>query len=873
MSRLIGYRDGFGAGWDWIVVSDESGRKRPRRWTALPLLAVMAVAAFAAFATLKDAGNTEAEGGLSGAIFTTTPDGGIVNENVRYDDKRDVYLDGGPPPNAPATAAGLPDGLYVFQVTDPPGKMLLSEDPAKCRIFRVAGGVIVQRVTPSSLPLGLTNTYSRSGAAFPCHIEDNPPHPTNPGVRGDSGRHDTNADADHYSDAGAIVEQLMPYGTTPNPGGVYKAWVTPLGIYDAKDRRSLTDQLNAVPGQLPRGQQKPQLCPDFCSGADQGFGGARDHVKTDNFKVKEFFPPEIKVRKFHDINGNGVWDSGEPEIGVDQCVLADGTIANCPPGPGGGWPYNFTEPVDGGTVTNGFYTPQTHVAGTAGTYTACEARLSGWTQSAAYLDGVLHDADQCVPVIVQGASGERHEIIFGNFRPPTKSGVKFEDLDGDGRAREAGEPGLANWTITLAGTDGRGNPVNLSTVTSAGGSYSFTVPPGTYTVCEVLKAGWIQSYPPGSGCYNVTLVSGQVDDDNDFGNFRPATKSGVKFEDLDGDGSAREAGEPGLPNWTITLAGTDGRANPVNLSTITSADGSYSFTVPPGAYTVCEVLKAGWTQSYPPSGCYNITLTSGQLDSDNDFGNFRPATKSGAKFQDTNGNSARDPAEPGLPNWQICLSGTTGAGAAVNHCTLTDANGRYTFTVPPGTYTVCETRQAGFVQTYPLSGAACANGTIGWSVTLRSGDDDRDNDFGNRPNEGCTPGYWKVDQHWDSWPAPWSPGGSLSAMFSGVLNPPYATHVAGLGDGATVLMGSATQVQALSFQGGDTVPEKAEILLRAAVAAVLNADSPGVNFPWTSAQVQAAVNAALASQDATTILNLANQLDRDNNGPGGCPLN
>ena len=32
----------------------------------------------------------------SGAIFTTTPDGGIVNENVRYDLKREVYLDGGP---------------------------------------------------------------------------------------------------------------------------------------------------------------------------------------------------------------------------------------------------------------------------------------------------------------------------------------------------------------------------------------------------------------------------------------------------------------------------------------------------------------------------------------------------------------------------------------------------------------------------------------------------------------------------------------------------------------------------------------------------------------------------------------------------------
>ena len=42
----------------------------------------------------------------------------------------------------PQTAAGLDDGTYVFQVTDPSGKALLSTDPARCRQFTVAGGVI-----------------------------------------------------------------------------------------------------------------------------------------------------------------------------------------------------------------------------------------------------------------------------------------------------------------------------------------------------------------------------------------------------------------------------------------------------------------------------------------------------------------------------------------------------------------------------------------------------------------------------------------------------------------------------------------------------------------------------------------------------------
>ena len=54
---------------------------------------------------------------------------------------------------------------------------------------------------------------------------------------------------------------------------------------------------------------------------------------------------------------------------------------------------------------------------------------------------------------------------------------------------------------------------------------------------------------------------------------------------------------------------------------------------------------------------------------------------------------------------------------------------------------------------------------------------------------------------------------------------------------------------------------------------MLNADNPNVDYPWTAAAVVNAVNAALASQDADQILSLAGQLDGDNNGPGGCPLN
>src|SRR5580704_9066716 len=78
--------------------------------------------------------------GLQGAIFTTVSNGSVVNGN-QYDSPCSVYLDGGPGPHAPATAAGLPDGDYYFQVTDPSGKTLLSTDVVTNRSFHVTNGV------------------------------------------------------------------------------------------------------------------------------------------------------------------------------------------------------------------------------------------------------------------------------------------------------------------------------------------------------------------------------------------------------------------------------------------------------------------------------------------------------------------------------------------------------------------------------------------------------------------------------------------------------------------------------------------------------------------------------------------------------------
>src|SRR5215472_9219196 len=111
-------------------------RIRPR---LLLILGVFAIAATAlgVFSAVRPAHADP----VSGAIFTTIFDGSEVNVN-QYASKDQVYLDGGPGPGAPTTAAGLPDGTYYFQVTDPSGKTLLSTDAIACREVTVSGGVI-----------------------------------------------------------------------------------------------------------------------------------------------------------------------------------------------------------------------------------------------------------------------------------------------------------------------------------------------------------------------------------------------------------------------------------------------------------------------------------------------------------------------------------------------------------------------------------------------------------------------------------------------------------------------------------------------------------------------------------------------------------
>ena len=123
--------------------------------------------------------------------------------------------------------------------------------------------------------------------------------------------------------------------------------------------------------------------------------------------------------------------------------------------------------------------------------------------------------------------------------------------------------------------------------------------------------------------------------------------------------------------------------------------------------------------------------------------------------------------------------------------------------------------------------------------------------------QGCTPGYWK--NHTDAWAdTKYSPTDTVGSVFT---LPADLSSFSG-----------ETLLAALDGAGGPDLNGATEILLRAAVAGLLNATDPNVDYHGGKALIIKHVNAALATEDRDKILAEATKLDNKNNGQGGCPL-
>ncbi|MAE63770.1 MAG: hypothetical protein CMJ18_05815, partial [Phycisphaeraceae bacterium] len=703
--------------------------------------------------------------------------------------------------------------------------------------------------------------------------------------------------------------------TTTNPDGTYELETVP-GVV------TLREDLTTQPGWV-------QSFPD----PDGGGGGAYQFLVESGSVVTErdfgnYRPVSILGSKFNDQtntfidgwtmyideNRNGVLDDGEPTsvtaLGawafsnlkpgnyIIGEVLQEGWIQVAPgPDPETGLPaFNIDLVSDTPSVNNEFRNVE-DVDMKGVKFEDIDA--DGQRDVAEDLngDGLLNDgiANPLLNEIVDGVDYNGDEDM---------TDILNEDVDGDGKL-DVFEPGLPNWTIYLDNNDNGmfdppdpldpeaySDPFTITafddpdTTADESGQYAFAEPAGVYKMREVLQDGWLQITPSAPDFHLLDLSPGEVVDTNiDFGNVRSVVISGVKYNDINGNGQRdfdnanldamnepEPVLEPGLNGWTIELRDENG--NLVDMTTTADVDldgsltdgidndgdwdpltddlgangvddlegfedegegdgvptigepnldandpdegidpdtevGVYSFSgIEPGTYTLNEIPMAGWTRITPGPDTgfkHTVTIGPGETINDVDFGNAEEIIISGVKFRDDNFNGVQDGVEPGLPGWTIFLDedfdgvldvdeDLNGDGKLNNgnghplldeaadgvdynndfdmtdfvnedvdgdarldtaeQFTVTGAGGIYQFTeLPPDTYSVKEVLQPGWFQTFP--------GEINQSRHLLrpvSGDTVSDAHFGNVNGEGGISGKKWNDLDGDGVRDPGEPG-------------------------------------------------------------------------------------------------------------------
>jgi hypothetical protein len=447
------------------------------------------------------------------------------------------------------------------------------------------------------------------------------------------------------------------------------------------------------------------------------------------------------------------------------------------------------------------------------------------------------------------------------------------DYDGDG-IQDANEPGIGGVKLTLGMDWNRDGFIDatLPTTTASDGSYHFinlilnskytvTVDASNFTSGALVGfglsptlAGNDRSVDSNANPSTITLplVGGSTQDLSiDFGYSKQVILTGgignFVWHDL---GIAQtwvingvqDANEPGIPGVVVELR--DASRN-VLATKITDASGFYHFTgLQAGSYIVkiadsnfgAGGVLAGWFAS-PLNGTTNtaldsnggltsheatVTLPAGYDDLTIDFGFYKTCIK----LDKTGPTSPVDSGQSITYTFRVenCGDLVLHGGAHV-YDPLINPSGDHEIwwdVVWPGEVKTIQ-------KSYKTSTKDCGSlENNAWAIGHPRMPDGRtykpnvraDSNWTVDVNcvqggEGCTPGYWKQSQHYDSW-VKYTPTGSKASQYNKVFSVPYYSSL----------------LNALGAGGGGK-----DALARHASAALLNSVSPKIDYRYSEYEV------------------------------------